>query len=308
VDAFKTWHECLGHPGIEVMRKIMSNSSGHGMSDRKFPESSDFICTSCATGKLILRPSHLKIQAEPLKFLERIQGDICDPIQPLSGLFRYFMVLIDASTRWSHVCLLSTQNHAFAKLIAQVIILRVSHPEHQIKSIRLDKAAKFSSKAFNDYCIALGIEVQHSVPYVHTHNGLAESLIKRIKLIARPILQNCNLPTSCWGHAVLHVGDLIQLRPTAYHTASPLQLVHGDPPSISHLRIFDCAIYVPISLPKRTSMGSHKKIGIYVGYLSPSIIKYLEPLTGDLLTTRYADCIFNEEHFLALGGEFKYHT
>ena len=147
VDAFKTWHERLAHPGIGMMTKIMSNSNGHGMSDRKFPKSSDFICTSCAIGKLILRPSHLKIQTEPLKFLERIQGDICGPIQPLSGPFRYFMVLIDASTRWSHVCLLSTRNHAFAKLIAQVIRLRANQPKHQIKSIRLDNAAEFSSKA-----------------------------------------------------------------------------------------------------------------------------------------------------------------
>ena len=168
------------------------------------------------------------------------------------------MVLIDASTRWSHVCLLSTRNHAFAKLIAQVIRLRASQPEHQIKSIRLDNAAEFSSKAFNDYCMALGIEVQHSVPYVHTQNGLAEALIKRIKLIARPLLQSCNLPTSCWGHAVLHAGDLIQLRPTAYHTTSPLQLVRGDPPSISHLRKFGCAMYVPILPPKRTLMGPLK--------------------------------------------------
>jgi hypothetical protein len=201
-----------------------------------------------------------------------------------------------------------TRNHAFAKLIAQVIRLRANKPEDQIKSIRLDNAAEFSSKAFNDYCMALGIEVQHFVPYVHTQNGLAESLIKRIKLIARPLLQSCNLPTSCWGHAVLHAGDLIQLRPTAYHTASPLQLVRGDPPSISHLRKFGCVVYVPISPPKRTSMGPHRKMGIYVGYLSLSIIKYLDPLTGDLLTARYADCIFNEEHFPALGGEFKYHT
>jgi len=82
VDAFKTWHtwhECLSHPGIGMMRKIMSNSSGHSMSDRKFPKFSDFVCTSCATGKLFLRPSHLKIKAEPLEFLERIQGDICAP-------------------------------------------------------------------------------------------------------------------------------------------------------------------------------------------------------------------------------------
>jgi transposase InsO family protein len=83
------------------------------------------------------------------------------------------------------VCLLSIRNHAFAKIIAQVIRLRAHNPEHQILSIRMDNAAKFSSKAFNDYCMALGIQVQHSVPYVHTQNGLAESLIKRIKLIAR---------------------------------------------------------------------------------------------------------------------------
>ena len=98
-----------------MIRKIIGNSIGHDMEKIKFPQDKDFGCTACATGKLILRPSYLKIRAKPLKFLERIQGDICGPIQPLSGPFRYFMVLIDASTRWSHVSLLSTRNHGFAK-------------------------------------------------------------------------------------------------------------------------------------------------------------------------------------------------
>ena len=106
------------------MRKIISNSIDHTLSDAKFPQSSDFVCTACATGKLILRPSYLKIHALPLKFLERIQGDICGPIQPLSEPFMYFMVLIDVSTRWSHMSLLSMRNHAFAKIVAQVIKLK----------------------------------------------------------------------------------------------------------------------------------------------------------------------------------------
>ena len=50
-------------------------------------------------------------------------------------------------------------------------------------------------------------------------------------------------------------------------------------------------------------MGPHKKLGIHVGYSSSSIIKYLEPLTGDLFTAWFADCIFNEDHFPALGRE-----
>ena len=170
VNGFQVWHDRLGHPGVGMMRKIIGNSIGHNLSSTKFPKSSNVMCTSCATGKLILRPSYLKIKEEPLKFLERIQGDICGPIQSLSGPFRYFMVLIDASTRWSHVSLLSTHNHVFARLIAQVIKLKAHHPEHLIKSIRMDNAAEFTSHAFNDYCMAQGIELQHSVPYVHTQN------------------------------------------------------------------------------------------------------------------------------------------
>ena len=69
------------------------------------------------------------------------------------------MVLIDASTRWSHVSLLSTRNHAFAKIVAQVIKLKAQYREHQTRSIQMDNAAEFSSRAFNDYFIALGIHV-----------------------------------------------------------------------------------------------------------------------------------------------------
>jgi hypothetical protein len=50
------------------------------------------------------------------------------------------------------------------------------------------------------------------------------------------------------------------------------------------------------------SMGPHRKLGIYVGFESPFIIKYLEPLTGDLHTARYANNISSEEHFSTLGG------
>jgi hypothetical protein len=45
-----------------------------------------------------------------------------------------------------------------------------------------------------------------------------------------------------------------------------------------------------------------------MGYHSPLIIKYLVPLTGDLFTTRYTDCIFKENHFPALGGDYIYHS
>jgi hypothetical protein len=164
------------------------------------------------------------------------------------------------------VCLLSTRNHGFAKF--------------RIKNIRIDSATEFSSRAFNNYCMAQGIEVRHSVPYVHTQNDLTEPLINRINPIARPLLQGCNLPTSYWGHAIQHAVDLVQLRSTVYHTTFLLQLVCGDQPSISHMWKFVCAVYTPIST--------------------------MLPLTCDLFTTRFADYIFNEDYFMALGRDNKF--
>ena len=39
-----------------------------------------------------------------------------------------------------------------------------------------------------------------------------------------------------------------------------------------------------------------------MGFGSPSIIRYLEPLTGDMFTARFADCHFDETVFPSLGG------
>ena len=136
-----------------------------------------FFCAACSQGKLIIRPSPLKVAVESPAFLERIQGDICGPIQPVCGLFRYFMVLIDASTRWSHICLLSTRNVAFARFLTQIIRLRAQFLDYTIKTIRLDNASEFTSQVFNDYCMSIRINVDHHVAYVHTPNGLAETFI-----------------------------------------------------------------------------------------------------------------------------------
>jgi hypothetical protein len=132
MESFRIWHDHLGHPGLGMMRRIINNSAGHSVETKNFPNPKDFVYTACAKGKLITRPSLLKIRDESPVFLQRIHDDICGPIQPMSDPFRYFMVLIDASTRWSYVDLLSTRNHVFSKLIAQIIRLKASFPDNRI--------------------------------------------------------------------------------------------------------------------------------------------------------------------------------
>ena len=249
------WHERLGHPCTSMLRRILHQSNGHSLTNGYISSHNHYNFIACNQGKFITRPSSLKVNSDPPQFLERIQGDICGTIDPPSGPFRYFMVLVDASTRWSHVCLISTRNLAFARLLAQIIKLRAHFPYHPIKTIRLDNAGEFSSKAFHDYCMSLGIEIQYPVAHTHTQNGLAESFIKHLQWIARPLLLRTKLPLSAWGHALLHAGNLIRLRPIGDHDFSPLQIVSGSQPNISHLRVFGCEVYVLISPNQRSKMG-----------------------------------------------------
>ena len=72
--------------------------------------------------------------------------------------------------------------------LAQIIRLQAHFLDYPIKKIRLDNAGQFISKAFDDYCMSVGIEVEHPIAHVHTQNGLAEAFIKRLQLIARPLL------------------------------------------------------------------------------------------------------------------------
>ena len=82
----------------------------------------------------------------------------------------------------------------------------------------MDNADEFTSKSFD----ALGIEVEYPIPHVHTQNGLVESMIKHVQIIARTLLLRTKLGSSAWGHAVLHATASIRIRPTALHIHSPL--------------------------------------------------------------------------------------
>ncbi|KAI3457314.1 hypothetical protein Pfo_013977 [Paulownia fortunei] len=137
-EIFGLWHDCLGHLRTTMMRRIAKHTRGHSLKGTMMLMSKDYIYESCLQGKLIIRPSIKNVGYESLSFLQHIHGDICGLINPASGPFRYFMVIVDASYKWSHVCLLSTHNIIFARLLAQIIKLRAYFPNYPIKNIRID--------------------------------------------------------------------------------------------------------------------------------------------------------------------------
>ncbi|XP_015075510.1 uncharacterized protein LOC107019595 [Solanum pennellii] len=103
---FNIWHDRLDHPGYNMMCKVIENSHGHTLKNQNVLQSKEFFFVACSQGMLVIKSSVAKVRVEFPAFLKQIQGDICGRIYPACGPFRYYMVLIDESTRCSHVCLL----------------------------------------------------------------------------------------------------------------------------------------------------------------------------------------------------------
>lgn len=186
-----------------------------------------------------------------------------------------------------------------------ILKFRNHYPDHKIKSLRVDNAKEFASKTFEDFCSASAITLTYSVPYKHSQNGLAEAFIKKVQLVTRPLLIHARLPSHYWGHAVLHAAALLRFRPTPHNTQSPLELVSGKVPNVAHLRTFGCKTWVPAPEPSRKTIVVHCLSGIYVGFDSPFVIRYLSLPTTTLLRARFQNCQFEEDTFPSLSSLHK---
>ena len=86
---------------------------------------------------------------------------------------------MDAADIHFEVSLLSSRNIAFVKVLAMLIKFRIHHPDFLMKTLRMDNAKEFRSQHFEDYYLAITIDLIYSVPYEHSQNGLAEAFKKR---------------------------------------------------------------------------------------------------------------------------------
>ena len=115
------------------------------------------------------------------------------------------------------------KNHASAWFIAQIIKLRANYPEYLIKSIRIDNAAKFSSKAFNYYCMALSINVEYFY-IIYTYTKWI-SQISYQEINWQTIIKELQITISCWHHVVVQTVNLIQINLIAIISALPATVI-----------------------------------------------------------------------------------
>ena len=130
-------------------------------------------CHVCVESKQTREP-HKAAEARDLAPLELIHSDLCEMNGVLTkGGKKYFMTLIDDSTRFCYIYLLKSKDEAlyYFKIYKAEVENQL---ERKIQKVRLDRGGKYFLNLFTLFCEEHGIIHERTFPYSPQSNGVAE--------------------------------------------------------------------------------------------------------------------------------------
>ena len=87
----------------------------------------------------------------------------------------------------------------------------------------------------------------------------------------RAMLHDQDLPMHLWAEATRTIVYVQNRTPhKVLENKTPEEVFSSKKPEVSHLRIFNCPVYIHIPKEKRTKLDPSGKKGIFVGYSKSS--------------------------------------
>nr|KYP32605.1 Retrovirus-related Pol polyprotein from transposon TNT 1-94 [Cajanus cajan] len=183
---FTLWHSRLGHPSPKILKVALRNSH---IPCNNFPDS--VLCESCCMGKAHQLP-FINSNSEYHTPLQLVFSDIWgpSPVATSTGA-RYYIVFLDAFSKYSWIYLLNSKSEAFTAF-QQFKSSAELQLNTKIKAIQTDNAKEFIK--LSKYLNENGIQHRLTCPHTHEQNGSPERKHRHITETGLTLLANASLP------------------------------------------------------------------------------------------------------------------
>ncbi|GJS86815.1 ribonuclease H-like domain-containing protein [Tanacetum coccineum] len=253
-----TWHQCLGHPGEDVLRSLKSHQY---ISYNK--EKSLHLCHACQLGKHVRLPFTSSDSIITRSF-EIVHSDIWTSPIASSGGFKYYVLFLDHYSHYLWIYPLRTKSEVFQKFLH----FR-SYVNNQFKcdiaAFQCDHGGEFDNTNLLNLFAQNGIQVRFSCPKTSQQNGKSERMIRTINNVIRTLLFQAHLPPTFWVEALHMAAYLLNLLPSsAIQNEIPCTKLFNKQPDYSRLRIFGCLCYPHLHSPHK--LAPRATPCIFLGY------------------------------------------
>ena len=118
------------------------------------------------------------------------------------GKKRYMVTFIDDYSRYTMCYLIQTKDEVVNK--CREFVAEVSNKfQRKPKILRSDNGGEYTGNELTSYMKQEGIQIQTTVPYSPSQNGVAERKNRTIIEMAKCMLLDAELPQQYWGEAVM---------------------------------------------------------------------------------------------------------
>jgi len=265
VNESEVWHSRLCHISFGVMSRLAKLNLIPTFTLAKGSK-----CHSCVQAKQPRKP-HKAAEERHLAPLELIHSDLCEMNGVLTkGGKKYFMTLIDDSTRFCYVYLLNTKDealHYFKIYKAEV----ENQLEKKIKRVRSDRGGEYFSNEFDSFCAEHGIIHERTPPYSPQSNGVAERKNRTLTDLVNAMLDTSGLSKAWWGEAILTACHVLNKVPTKDNEVTPYEEWSKRRTTLSYLRTWGCLAKVNVPIPKKRKLGPKTVDCVNLGYAKNSV-------------------------------------
>ncbi|TXG69141.1 hypothetical protein EZV62_004076 [Acer yangbiense] len=281
------WHAKLGHPAPLILKRVLQTLHF------PFNVNSPHFCDSCKLGKLHRLP-YKRNDITAKVPLELIYSDIWGPAPILSNDgYRYYIVFVDAYTRYSWVYPLHLKSEALSMFIKFQKLVELQF-DRKIKMFQADMGGEYLP--FVSYLSNIGVHVRFSCPYTHQQNGVPERKHRSIVEMGLTLLAHANLPFKFWFEAFSTAVILINNLPSALlGFISPFERLFKRKPNYNFFKVFGSSCFPYLRNYSKHKFDYHTSKCVFIGYsMSHKGYRCLHP-SGKVFVSR--NVVFNEMEF-----------
>ena len=230
-----TLHCRLGHISLDTIRQLICSNAVSGL--HLIDDFPPFACDSCEYAKATCKAIRKEREASQAdSFGAEVHTDVWgpSPTESLGGR-KYYITFTDNFSRYTWIKALRTKDEAFAAYKTFAAWAKTQHSA-EVKQLRSDRGGEFTGHDFTNFLREHGTERRLTTHNTPQHNGVAESLNRRLLERVRAMLHQAKLLKNLWAEAINFAVWLKNRTSTkALGNVTPYEQLYGQKPNLGNV-------------------------------------------------------------------------
>jgi len=278
-------HQRLAHCNPRKLDTMCKQNTLQGLPTTPFPQPKHE-CPICLMSKFSHPPKGKTIDTNHIEPGELLHIDFSFWDTQSHRGFTTMLLIIDAKTRMLWLFCSSSKR---APIQTLEYFFRLLHLDNKPpKTIRVDEDGALARNfEFNKLLLQQTLTLETTGGYASFLNGKVERPNRTIADMTRALYFNAGHSPDKWCYAAETAADIYRFTLHSALGMSPYEAWYHKKPSIHHLRIWGCTVYVQTHSPPKSQ--PRVQLGYFMGFTkSRSLIRWLDPTTNTVKHTTSA--------------------